>query len=186
MWNVFETFGNCDYDGSRDYDINKWGNISFLEQRYTQYNKTYFESGLPSYIPISFGLEGKRALTSVIPHLQDSESKEILDDLPENLWNKDIHKMVATEIIFRKIHWGSRFQLENILIHELCHVWQIYKGIEQNPFDYMIEILHDRGHGPKFKFIGSIVTEMSKFNEGFVVQTHVSSSRDEYKPYPDA
>lgn len=174
---TLETLGNPYYNGVGDTNRGLWFNESTLRGTYSYFNNKYFSSSLPN---LSFFLIINttdswyaRTYTDLVDTQNNNQS---VSNVPYCEWCES-YRVVVTGIVFRNFNWRDRFQLENALIHEMCHVWQVYNGIDQNPYKLMVELMCDNGHGGKFKEIAEIITSLSKDDEGFVVTC--KSSGDE-------
>lgn len=167
----FETKGNDTYDGTVDWNRTHWFNVSFLTKRYVEYNKRFFGNLLPETIPIVIQETNKSALASTNLDLLDTRTNKIVSNTPQKEWNEKFHKVIVSEIVFKIVDWDTRFQLENALIHEMCHVWQVYCGIQQNPYNYMLETEdpNKKGHGKCYSEIAKKINKHSSNFEGFVV-----------------
>ena len=158
----------------------KWFNEAIIRRMYNGFNEKYFDSKLPE-IPSFFITDTEdswyaRTYTVLV---DTHDHNKNVSSLPAYEWC-DYYKVIVPCIVFKVFTWRDRFQLENALIHEMCHVWQIYEGIKQNPHELMIELMYETGHGRKFKEIADKITSQSKDCEGFVVIS--KSSGDEGEP----
>ena len=170
---VYETHGNIIYDGVRDYDVNKWFNVNFLHNKYDEYNLLFFGNKLPN-IEIIIIDTNKTALGSAVPDLIDTRTGNSVRYEPPENWDEKFHKVVITSIVIYNVKWKSRFHLENVLLHEMCHVYQVYVVQKQNPFEFDNESKVANGHGASFMKAAYLINlnDNNNKNYGFFVSTN--------------
>lgn len=147
-----ETQGNSDYDGSHDHHREVWLTDEFLKGRYAEYNRRFFDGRLPQKVAVLVW-EGQRnvsALGLTWTDFYDFIDKRFLEGDEIDSCDETSVEVQVPRILIRKVLWASRYQLENALVHEMCHVYQIYTVLKQNPRVYLAEHKLYKAHGASF------------------------------------
>lgn len=156
------------YGGLTDTDQSKWFTQSFLNKKYDEYNRKFFNGRL-SNIPVKTGRKASNTIGSCkfVGNLK-SDSIEVL------------------EISIMDYAYESRFYLENVLLHEMCHVYQIEQLCKKKLSVYKKDSRQgsgSSGHGPLFFEAANLVNNSANNTEGFKITQyeeggHVVSKRD--------
>ena len=157
------------YDGLIDTNQEKWFTPSFFKKKYDEYNRRFFNNQLPANLPI---LKGRKA------------SRTIGQCKFEGNLKTDYVKVIQLEIMDYK--YESRFYLENVLLHEMCHVYQIELLCKNKLSVYKKDSRQgsgSSGHGPLFFEAANLVNNSPNNTEGFKITQyeeggHVESKRN--------
>lgn len=157
------------YDGLSDKDQSKWFTESFFKKKYDEYNRRFFSNQLPSDLPI---LKGRKA------------SKTIGQCKFEGLRSKDYIRVIQLALMDYK--YESRFYLEDTLLHEMCHVYQIEILCKNKLSLYKKDSKQgsgSSGHGPLFFEAANLVNNSPENIEGFKITQyeeggHIESKRN--------
>lgn len=156
------------YDGLSDTDQSKWFNTSFFKKKYDEYNTRFFSNLLPD-IPL---LCGRKASKTV------GQCK-----FEGNLRTDNIRVISITLMDY---NYESRFYLEQVLLHEMCHVYQIENLCKNKLSTYKKDSRQgsgSSGHGPLFFKAADMVNNSPDNTEGFKITQyeeggHVVTKRD--------
>lgn len=142
------------YDGLSDTDQSKWFNTSFFKKKYDEYNTRFFSNFLPD-IPL---LRGRKASKTV------GQCK-----FEGNLRTDNIRVISITLMDY---NYESRFYLEQVLLHEMCHVYQIENLCKNKLSTYKKDSRQgsgSSGHGPLFFKAADMVNNSPDNTEGFKI-----------------
>lgn len=143
------------YDGLSDTDESVWFNNSYVKNKYDEYNRRFFSSLLPN-LPVS--ISGRSLGKSL--------------GVCVSVGNKRENTMIPREIKITNKKFKNRFIMENTLVHEMCHVYQIRILCDAIFSEYARDCKKgsgSRGHGPKFFEAASLVNNSSDNKEGFKI-----------------
>lgn len=174
-----EMNGNLSYKGTTDYKRHEWFNVTFIKRCYSQFNSRFFNNLLPSDIDfyiVNLADYGKpTALASTGLEFVDVTLFNNASDTTSNLKLTQKYRVDVTSICFNNLKWKSRFYLENALLHEMCHVHQIYVVLEQDKRKYENDLLTDplkTGHGVAFIKSAYRINLDPNNNEGYFVSPY--------------
>ena len=157
------------YDGLSDTDQNSWYNTTFFKKRYDEYNKRFFNNQLPSDLPVK---KGRVSRGNNIAYCS----------LTGNKRNKTIY---PTQIILSNKDYGNRANLENTLIHEMCHVYQVNELCKNNLDTWESDSKKgsgSSGHGPLFFQAADLVNNSPDNKEGFKITQYDDTHLIKNKP----
>ena len=157
------------YDGLSDTDESKWFNPEFLNRKYKEYNNRFFGGSLPF---VNLGIKTRQSQGQTLGTTRSEGIKRLNKITPKSI-----------EIANKK--FSNRYTLENVLLHEMCHVHQIANLCNSNYSDYAKDCKEGsgtHGHGPKFFQAADLINKSSDNKEGFKVtqyneETNVITNR---------
>lgn len=141
------------YDGLSDTDDKDWFNVSYLYKKYGEYNRRFFKSSLPE-LPLYIKTY-KHALGVCI-----------------SLGSKSRNAINLKEICISKLKFNNRFSMEQVLVHEMCHAYQIHILCDNSLTRYSMDAKQgsgSQGHGPLFFKAADLVNNSPENKEGFKI-----------------
>lgn len=144
------------YDGLSDTDESKWFNTEFLNRKYNEYNNRFFGGKLPD---VKLGIKTRQSQGQT---LGTTRSEGIIR----------LNQITPKSIDIANKKFSNRYTLENVLLHEMCHVHQIANLCNGDYSDYAKDCKKGsgtHGHGPKFFQAADLINKSSDNKEGFKV-----------------
>ena len=160
------------YDGLTDTNQPMWFKPFYLKQKYGEYNRRFFNGALPA-LPIRLG----------------SATKGKTIGSCKSLCNEVEDTITPIEIILNNKNYSTRYNLENILIHEMCHAYQMLILCEGKLSRFLKDSKQgsgSSGHGPLFFKAADMVNNSSDNTEGFKVTQYEESGQVISKGYAKA
>ncbi len=159
---IFETKGNDDYDGTRDRDIKSFLTVDYLKSKYSEYNIRFFNGELkPITIKIMSFSEMDNAYGRMNWLLVNNKTGlEVLKTEKLSQYKVGDVKLTPNYISIANVKWGSRFQMENCLVHEMCHLYSVQSLLDFDLRNYIDDSIFDEscgngGHGIAFQMIAN-------------------------------
>lgn len=144
-----------EYDGLSDTDSSSWFNVSFLKKKFAEYNRRFFGNRLINETPIvinSRSVHGGKLGCCIL-----SKHPMMNDVLVERI-------EIANKC------FANRFCLEDTLIHEMCHVYQIHVlchcRLDELSADDKTST-GGPGHGKKFSEAANMINNSPENKEKF-------------------
>ncbi len=160
------------YGGRTDTDQSKWFTQSFLNKKYDEYNRRFFNNSLPD-IPVK---TGRKSHGGTIGYCKLRGNR-----FTNSVW--------PNEIIISNKDYKNRFNMEDTLVHEMCHVYQI-AILCDGKFDvYTADCKRgsgSSGHGPLFFKAADMVNNSPDNIEGFKVTQYDESGEIKNQAYTKA
>ena len=144
------------YEGLLDTDESKWFNTHFLNKRYSEYNNRFFGGKLPD---VNLSIKKRQSQGQTLGTTRSEGIKRLNQITPKSI-----------DIANKK--FSNRYTLENVLLHEMCHVHQIANLCNGDYSDYAKDCKlgsGTHGHGPKFFQAADLINKSSNNKEGFKV-----------------
>ena len=158
------------YDGLLDTDESKWFNTHFLNKRYGEYNDRFFGGKLPD---VKLGIKTRQSQGHTLGTTRSEGIKRLNQITPKSI-----------DIANKK--FSNRYTLENVLLHEMCHVHQIANLCNGDYSEYAKDCKlgsGSHGHGPKFFQSADLINKSANNKEGFKV-TQYNEEEDVVKNRP--
>ena len=96
------------YNGREDTDQSKWYTPGFLNRKYREFNARFFNNDLPDNLPVKVASSRGGKTAGGCHFMMNTRTSEITP--------------VEIRILNKK--FANRYILENVLLHEMCHVYQ--------------------------------------------------------------
>ena len=144
------------YDGLLDTDESKWFNTEFLNRKYKEYNNRFFGGKLPD---VKLGIKTRQSQGQT---LGTTRSEGIIR----------LNQITPKSIDIANKKFSNRYTLENVLLHEMCHVHQIANLCNGDYSEYAKDCKlgsGSHGHGPKFFQAADLINKSSDNKEGFKI-----------------
>ncbi len=185
---IIEALGNPEYVGTTITDTSSFQTSQFLRDKYVEYNRRFFQGRLP-VIPVEL-LEASRAGSrsaafEQVPYYCGTTTPFPMNK-PQSFIRIGEAELRPIKIWISKRRWKSRFQIENVLIHEMCHVCQTQVLLGKDLRSYLDDSIPEPGvnyggHGAMFfEAADKFIHESPDNFEGFEV-TQFASSDEYYK-----
>ena len=161
------------YDGMMDTDQSKWFTQSFLNKKYDEYNRRFFNNALPSDFSVK---TGRKSRGYTIGYCRFTAIKTA-------------NRIDPQDIILSNKNYKNRFLMENVLIHEMCHAYQA-KVLCKGRLDLYLEDCKkgtgSSGHGPLFFKAADMVNNSPDNIEGFKITQYEESGEIMNQSYTKA
>ncbi len=155
---IFETKGNEDYDGTKDRNIESFLTVDYLKTKYSEYNLRFFHGELnPITIKIMPFSKMNNAYGQMNWLLRDNRTGlEVLKTEILSQYEIGDVSLIPNYISIANVKWGSRFQMENCLVHEMCHLYSVQSLLNFDLRNYIDDSSFDEsggngGHGIAFQ-----------------------------------
>lgn len=158
-----------------------------MKSKYDEYNRRFFGNQLSQKIPIELEdtvKAGKKSGAYDFKPYYANHPDIPFPDMPHSFVEVGDAIIKPIRIWISKRKWKSRFQIENVLIHEMCHVYQIHRLLNSDWRSFLDDskpnpYVNYEGHGEKFFDAADFCIHNSTDNfEGFEVTQFASA--DEY------
>lgn len=180
---IDEALANPFYDGSLDHDTSRWLNDAYLSTCFDEFNTRFFQGVLKKPV--------LHCCSKTEEDFEDGLGVTVYDfvdcfgtpcdevDL-NSIRQGDVFRYVRGVFLRNDVKWSSRFQFENALIHEMCHVYQndivlkrdLYAIIKDSETSLRWN-QKDRFHGDAFLGIAKKVSNHPENEEWFEVTPYV-------------
>jgi hypothetical protein len=160
------------YDGLTDTNQPMWFKPYYLKQKYGEYNRRFFNGALPA-LPIHLG----------------SATKGKTIGSCKSFCNAVADTITPIEIILNNKNYANRYNMENVLIHEMCHAYQMLVLCEGKLSRFLKDSKQgsgSSGHGPLFFKAADMVNNSSDNTEGFKITQYEESGQVISKGYAKA
>ena len=171
------------YDGVGDTEYSVWRTEEYLNKKFDEYNRRFFNKKLTK-IPIKF--QGRSTKRYGWYSAQLANSKQIRDSVMKEAEEKglkswEIRNMLDTRlhnelrvksegIFLTNANWKDRYTMEGVLVHEMCHEYQYEVLCEFKQSKVTLDAKLGSGsfgHGPKFFEAAEMVNSSPENVEGF-------------------
>ena len=171
------------YDGVGDTEYSVWRTEEYLNKKFDEYNRRFFNQKLTK-IPIKF--QGRSTKRYGWYYAQLANSKQIRDSVMKEAEEKglkswEIRNMLDTRlhnelrvksegIFLTNANWKDRYTMEGVLVHEMCHEYQYEVLCEFKQSKVTLDAKLGSGsfgHGPKFFEAAEMVNSSPENVEGF-------------------
>lgn len=169
---VYEIKGNPSYSGSTDTNTRSFANGVYAHKMFVTYNERFFKGALEE-VPFVFvdAMFSNGWLGYVDYEYFDTSTKSrVYYCNPSTLTYGNITIKPCVMYLVDS-DWASRFHFENVLLHEMCHLYQVQVlcGCDLKTYDDELNTAVDHEHGDKFHESASLVNGSSFNTEGFLV-----------------
>lgn len=179
-----ETKGKVSYDGTTDHDIKAFLTVEYLQIKYREYNSRFFNNELPTIRieikPLNEIDSGENGEPYGITHwvmFNKKSGVHITKRTPAKDFKVGDIVMEPLYIRIAKVPWADRFQMENCLVHEMCHLFAVQSQLDNDWILCLYDRVFDKtGHGPAFQMVANscINNKYSEIPEGFKVLPNIT------------
>ena len=166
------------YQGWSETDLGSFFTIDKIKSAYDLFNKKFFNSKLPNTefrkephpkVPSAFGFTRYQY---ILTNPNDSFDRyDKLEDIPENAGISKLRYISICPHI-----WYSRGHMEEVLLHEMCHVYQTQVLLNSDLNKCLKVRKRNNGHETLFVKVLDMVNNSSVNTEGFLVRAMASPS----------
>ena len=146
---------------------------SYLLQKYKQFNKLFFSSKLPLDIIIAWSSHATRgSFLGFTKHrfIEISTGNDFPSNIDADLIEEGVGQTKPIAVLIVKHSTLTMKQIDEILLHEMCHVYQSQVLLNGDLAKYRDAYKDNKGHGESFKEAARLVDKSPENVNGYSIK----------------